>query len=113
MLSRHFAAGLFLEQAERTTGHDNAVDPASPNRAASDSASRWQNAACLTRIADALTVRGVPIKTGKSAAWTHQAVLRILKREHGAAMPLQGQAASANESTAAGLLTGPGPLGVQ
>ena len=80
MLSRHFSAGLFLEQAERTTGHDNTVDPASPNRAASDSASRWQYAVCLTRIADALTVRGVTTKTGKSATWTHQAVARIARR---------------------------------
>jgi site-specific DNA recombinase len=34
----------------------------------------------LERIADALTTRGVPTKTGKSARWTHQAVARILKR---------------------------------
>jgi len=34
----------------------------------------------LERIADALTDLGVPTKTGKSAAWTHQAVVRILKR---------------------------------
>jgi DNA invertase Pin-like site-specific DNA recombinase len=34
----------------------------------------------LERIADALTARGVPTKTGKSAAWTHQAVARIVGR---------------------------------
>ncbi len=34
----------------------------------------------LQHIADALTRRGVPTKTGKSERWTHQAVARILKR---------------------------------
>ena len=34
----------------------------------------------LQQIADALTRRGVPTKTGKSQRWTHQAVARILKR---------------------------------
>jgi len=36
----------------------------------------------LERIAAALTDRGVPTKTGKSSEWTHQAVARILEREH-------------------------------
>ncbi len=34
----------------------------------------------LQQIADALTRRGVPTKTGKSNKWTHQAVARILSR---------------------------------
>ena len=34
----------------------------------------------LERIADALTARSVPTKTGKSERWTHQAVARILQR---------------------------------
>ena len=34
----------------------------------------------LQKIADALTEQGVPTKTGRSRAWTHQAVARILKR---------------------------------
>ncbi len=34
----------------------------------------------LQQIADALTRRGVPTKTGKSNKWTHQAVARILTR---------------------------------
>ena len=34
----------------------------------------------LKRIANALTERGVPTKTGKSNRWTHQAVARILAR---------------------------------
>ena len=34
----------------------------------------------LVKIAEALTKRGVPTKTGKSKRWTHQAVDRILKR---------------------------------
>ena len=34
----------------------------------------------LERIADALTDRGVPTKTGKSERWTHQAVTRIVNR---------------------------------
>jgi hypothetical protein len=34
----------------------------------------------LEKIAAALSARFVPTKTGKSAAWTHQAVARILKR---------------------------------
>ena len=34
----------------------------------------------LERIADALTARGVPTKTGKSNRWTHQAVARIVRR---------------------------------
>ena len=35
----------------------------------------------LAAIAEALTTRGVPTKTGKSSRWTHQAVARILGRE--------------------------------
>ena len=34
----------------------------------------------LKQIANALTERGVPTKTGKSLRWTHQAVARILNR---------------------------------
>jgi len=34
----------------------------------------------LERIADELTTQGVPTKTGKSAAWTDQAVARIERR---------------------------------
>ena len=34
----------------------------------------------LERIAEALTERGVPTKTGKSTRWTHQAIARIIKR---------------------------------
>ena len=34
----------------------------------------------LERIADELTRRGVPTKTGKSERWTHQAVARIAQR---------------------------------
>jgi DNA invertase Pin-like site-specific DNA recombinase len=34
----------------------------------------------LERIADGLTTRSVPTKTGKSEHWTHQAVARILRR---------------------------------
>ena len=34
----------------------------------------------LKKIADALTARGVPTKTGRSDRWTHHAVARILKR---------------------------------
>lgn len=34
----------------------------------------------LVRIAAELTERGVPTKTGKSVAWSHQAVARILAR---------------------------------
>ena len=34
----------------------------------------------LKQIADTLTERGVPTKTGKSDRWTHQAVARILSR---------------------------------
>ena len=36
--------------------------------------------ATLQKIADELTERQVPTKTGKSARWTHQAVARILGR---------------------------------
>ena len=39
-------------------------------------AARWT----LERIADELTARVVPTKTGKSATWTHQAVARIVRR---------------------------------
>ena len=39
-------------------------------------AARWT----LECIADELTRRSVPTKTGKSARWTHQAVARILRR---------------------------------
>jgi len=35
----------------------------------------------LEQIADDLTARSVPTKTGKSGRWTHQAVARILSRE--------------------------------
>ena len=35
----------------------------------------------LQQVAEALTARCVPTKTGKSPRWTHQAVRRILKRE--------------------------------
>jgi|CXWL01.1.fsa_nt_gi DNA invertase Pin-like site-specific DNA recombinase len=35
----------------------------------------------LEQIADELSARGVPTKTGKSERWTHQAVARILKRD--------------------------------
>jgi DNA invertase Pin-like site-specific DNA recombinase len=34
----------------------------------------------LERIADVLTERGVPTKTGKSCRWSHQAVGRIVRR---------------------------------
>ncbi len=34
----------------------------------------------LQQIANTLTRRGVPTKTGKSSRWTHQAVARILSR---------------------------------
>ena len=34
----------------------------------------------LKQIADKLTERGLPTKTGKSDRWTHQAVARILSR---------------------------------
>ncbi len=34
----------------------------------------------LQEIAETLTGRGVPTKTGKSNKWTHQAVARILRR---------------------------------
>ncbi len=34
----------------------------------------------LQEIAETLTGRGVPTKTGKSARWTHQSVARILSR---------------------------------
>jgi len=47
----------------------------------------------LERIADALTARGVPTKTGKSEHWTHQAVARILKREHRAPTDFRDAAA--------------------
>ena len=41
----------------------------------------WRSAGwTLERIADALTTRGVPTKTGKSVGWTHQAVARIVRR---------------------------------
>jgi DNA invertase Pin-like site-specific DNA recombinase len=35
----------------------------------------------IERIADELTARAVPTKTGKSANWTHQSVARIVRRE--------------------------------
>ncbi len=35
----------------------------------------------LKAIAENLTERGIPTKTGKSNGWTHQAVARILERE--------------------------------
>ena len=34
----------------------------------------------LQEIAEALTRRGVPTKTGRSTRWTHQAIARILLR---------------------------------
>jgi len=34
----------------------------------------------LERIADALTTRGVPTKSGKSSEWTHQAAAKIADR---------------------------------
>ncbi len=34
----------------------------------------------LVKIADTLTARFVPTKTGRSTRWTHQAVARILSR---------------------------------
>ncbi len=34
----------------------------------------------LQKIAETLTGRGIPTKTGKSSKWTHQAVARILSR---------------------------------
>ncbi|UCC28727.1 MAG: recombinase family protein [Phycisphaerales bacterium] len=34
----------------------------------------------LKQIAKALTERGIPTKTGRSARWSHQAVARILNR---------------------------------
>ena len=39
--------------------------------------------ATLKRIADELTERQIPTKTGKSSRWTHQAVARILGRWKG------------------------------
>ena len=39
--------------------------------------------ATLKRIADELTERQIPTKTGKSTQWTHQAVARILMRPNG------------------------------
>ena len=57
----------------------------------------------LERIADALTARAVPTKTGKSAHWTHQAVARILKREHRAPTDFGGAAAKDGESPASGI----------
>ena len=50
---------------------------------------RWT----LERIAHELTTRRMPTKTGKSAAWTHQAVARILKREQRVSTDFQGTAA--------------------
>ena len=35
----------------------------------------------LKAIAEILTERGIPTKTGKSSGWTHQAVARTLARE--------------------------------
>ncbi len=41
----------------------------------------WRSARwTLEQIADELTTRSVPTKTGKSECWTHQAVARILRR---------------------------------
>ena len=34
----------------------------------------------LQAIADSLTERGVPTKTGKSDRWSHSAIARILRR---------------------------------
>ncbi len=47
----------------------------------------------LKRIAQELSSRTVPTKTGKSAAWTHQAVARILKREQRASTDFHGAVA--------------------
>ena len=55
------------------------------------------------RIADAFTSRGVPTKTGKSAAWTHQVVARILKREQLAPTDVRDAAARDGEFVASGI----------
>jgi hypothetical protein len=36
----------------------------------------------LAKIAESLTARSVPTKTGRSKRWTHQAVARIVARSH-------------------------------
>ena len=42
---------------------------------------RWRSSGQkLQQIADALTERGIPTKTGRSVRWSHQAVARILAR---------------------------------
>ena len=57
----------------------------------------------LERISAALTARTVPTKTGKSAAWTHQAVARILKREQRASRDFHGAVARDADSVALGI----------
>ena len=47
----------------------------------------------MGRIAGALTDHRAPTKTGKSHRWTHQAVARILKREHRAPTDFRDAAA--------------------
>ena len=71
-------------------GYDLADDGATliPNeseQAVIDEIRAWRSLGrTLERIAAVLTNRGVPTKTGKSSAWTHQAVARIARREHSA-----------------------------
>ena len=47
----------------------------------------------MGRTARALTDRSAPTRTGKSSEWTHQAVARILKREHRAPTDFRDAAA--------------------
>ena len=67
-------------------GHDLADDGVSliPNeseQAVLADIRAWRAAGwTLERIANELTVRAVPTKTGKSERWTHQAVARIVRR---------------------------------
>jgi DNA invertase Pin-like site-specific DNA recombinase len=51
----------------------------------------------LEQIADALTARSVPTKTGKSERWAHQAVARILKRDAMGQVSLLSMRSCANE----------------
>jgi DNA invertase Pin-like site-specific DNA recombinase len=62
-------------------------------------AARWT----LERIAEALTTRGIPTKTGKSENWTHQAVARILKRERLAPTGFRGATATDLAAAASGI----------
>jgi len=67
-------------------GYDLAADGATlvPNeseQAVITEIRAWRAAGwTLERIADELTARAVPAKTGKSERWTHQAVARIVRR---------------------------------